>query len=60
MWQSFVELIHHLIPWFNGGLADVIIIVITFSIDLSFNYCDGVYDLCRKKSDWFYAAKNWA
>jgi len=28
MWQSFVELIHHLIPWFNGGLADVIIIVI--------------------------------
>ena len=28
MWQSFVELIHHLIPWFNGSLADVLIIVI--------------------------------
>ena len=28
MWQSFVELTHQLIPWFNGSLADILIIVI--------------------------------
>ena len=28
MWQSFVDLTHQLIPWFNGSLADVLIIVI--------------------------------
>ena len=28
MWQSFVELTHQLIPWFDGGLADILIIVI--------------------------------
>jgi len=28
MWQSFVDLTHQLIPWFNGSLADILIIVI--------------------------------
>ena len=28
MWQSFVDSIHQLIPWFNGGLADIVIILI--------------------------------
>ena len=28
MWQSFVDLTHQLIPWFDGGLADILIIVI--------------------------------
>ena len=28
MWQSFVDMTHQLIPWFNGSLADVLIIVI--------------------------------
>ena len=28
MWQSLVDSIHNLIPWFDGGLADVIIILI--------------------------------
>jgi len=28
MWQSFVDLTHQLIPWFNGSLADVLIIII--------------------------------
>ena len=28
MWQGFVDLIHYWIPWFNGGLADVLIIFI--------------------------------
>mgnify|MGYP007026199627 CR=1 FL=1 len=28
MWQAFVDLIHQLIPWFDGGLADVVIILI--------------------------------
>ncbi|MEO1944632.1 MAG: NADH-quinone oxidoreductase subunit NuoH [Candidatus Thioglobus sp.] len=28
LWQSFVELIHELIPWLDGGIATVIIILI--------------------------------
>jgi len=28
MWQSLVDTIHNLIPWFDGGLADVVIILI--------------------------------
>ncbi|SVE30684.1 uncharacterized protein METZ01_LOCUS483538, partial [marine metagenome] len=28
MWQSFVDSIHQLIPWFDGGLADIVIILI--------------------------------
>ena len=28
MWQSFVDLTYQLIPWFNGSLADVLIIII--------------------------------
>ena len=28
MWQSFVDLTYQLIPWFNGSIANIIIIVI--------------------------------
>jgi len=28
MWQSFVDSIHQLIPWFDGGLAVIVIILI--------------------------------
>ncbi len=28
MWQGLVDLIHNWIPWFDGGLADVLIILI--------------------------------
>ena len=28
MWQSFVDSIHQLIPWFDGGLAAIVIILI--------------------------------
>ena len=28
MWQGFVDFVHQLLPWFDGGLAVVIIILI--------------------------------
>ena len=28
LWQSFVELVHDLIPWFDGSVATIIIILI--------------------------------
>ncbi len=28
LWQSFVELVHELIPWLDGGVATVLIILI--------------------------------
>ena len=28
MWQSFVDLTYQLIPWFNGSIANIIIIII--------------------------------
>ncbi len=47
LWQSFVELIHELIPWLDGGIAIVIIILIKGIALVYLDNHDGLHDLCR-------------